>query len=68
MLRNFLYKYYLISFKNLIPNVIALRMMILKVKRVQDYKEPKVEMYKLIWGLVFKCNGSGRQFNLIQFS
>jgi hypothetical protein len=25
-------------------------------------------MYKLIWGLVFKWNGSGRQFNSIQFS
>jgi hypothetical protein len=25
-------------------------------------------MYKLIWGLVFKCNGSGIQFNSIQFS
>jgi hypothetical protein len=25
-------------------------------------------MYKPIWGLVFKCNGSERQFNLIQFS
>jgi hypothetical protein len=40
--------------------LIALRMIELKVKRVQDYKESKVEMYKLIWGLVFKCNGSGR--------
>jgi hypothetical protein len=35
---------------------------------VQDCKEPKVEMYKPIWGLVFKCNGSGKQFNSIQFS
>jgi hypothetical protein len=25
-------------------------------------------MYKPIWGLVFKCNGSVRQFNSIQFS
>jgi hypothetical protein len=30
---------------------------------VQDCKEPKVEIYKLIWGLVFKCNDNGRQFN-----
>jgi hypothetical protein len=35
---------------------------------VQEYKEPKVEMYKPIWGLVFKCNDSGIQFNMIQFS
>jgi hypothetical protein len=35
---------------------------------VQEYKERKVEMYKPIWGLVFKCNGSGIQFNSIQFS
>jgi hypothetical protein len=35
------------------------RMVILKVKIVQECKESKVEMYKLIWGLVFKCNGSG---------
>jgi hypothetical protein len=35
---------------------------------VQDCKEPKVEMYKPIWDLVFKCNGSGIQFNLVQFS
>jgi hypothetical protein len=35
---------------------------------VQDYKEPKVEMYKSILGLVFKCNDSAIQFNLIQFS
>jgi hypothetical protein len=46
----------------------ALRMMIFKVKIIQDLKEPKVEMYKPIWGLVFKCNGSGRQFNSIQLS
>jgi hypothetical protein len=43
-------------------------MVILNVKIVQEYKEPKVEMYKPIWDLVFKCNGSGIQFNLIQFS
>jgi hypothetical protein len=35
---------------------------------VQECKEPKVEMYKPIWNLVFKCNGSGIQFNSIQFS
>jgi hypothetical protein len=35
---------------------------------VQDCKESKVEMYKPICGLVFKCNSNGRQFNLIQFS
>jgi hypothetical protein len=35
---------------------------------VQECKEPKVEMYKSIWGLVLKCNGSGIQFNMIQFS
>jgi hypothetical protein len=35
---------------------------------VQECKQSKIEMYKLIWGLVFKCNGSGIQFNLIQFS
>jgi hypothetical protein len=27
------------------------RMVILKVKIVQEYKESKIEMYKLIWGL-----------------
>jgi hypothetical protein len=43
-------------------------MVVFKVKIVQEYKEPKVEMYKLIWDLVFKCNDSGRQFNSIQFS
>jgi hypothetical protein len=43
-------------------------MVILKVKIVQKYKKPKVEMYKLIWSLVFKCNGSGIQFNTTQFS
>jgi hypothetical protein len=40
----------------------------LNAKRVQDCKEPKVEMYKPILDLVFKCNGSEIQFNLIQFS
>jgi hypothetical protein len=35
---------------------------------VQDCKEPKVEIYKPIWGLVFNCNGSEIQFNSIQFS
>jgi hypothetical protein len=35
---------------------------------VQDCKEPKVEMYESIWGLVFKYNGRGRQINSIQFS
>jgi hypothetical protein len=43
-------------------------MVVLKVKIVQEYKEPKVEIYKPIWDLVFKCNGSGIQFNSIQFS
>jgi hypothetical protein len=42
--------------------------MVLKVKIVQDCKEPKVEIYKPIWSLVFKCNDSGRQFNSFQFS
>jgi hypothetical protein len=35
---------------------------------VQECKEPKVEMYKPIWGLMFKCNGSGIRFKSIQFS
>jgi hypothetical protein len=35
---------------------------------VQECKEPKVKMYIPIWGLVFKFNGSGIQFNTIQFS
>jgi hypothetical protein len=43
-------------------------MMALKARIVQDCKEPNVEMYKPIWGLVFKYNGNGRQFNSIQFS
>jgi hypothetical protein len=44
-------------------------MMILKGQKiVQECKERKVEMYIPIWGLVFKCNGSGIQFNSIQFS
>jgi hypothetical protein len=33
---------------------------------VQECKEPKVEMYKPIWGLMFKCNGS--EYNLNQFN
>jgi hypothetical protein len=48
--------------------VLGLGWWYLKPKIVQDCKEPKVKMYKPIWGLVFKCNDSGRQFNLIQFS
>jgi hypothetical protein len=35
---------------------------------VQECKEPKVEMYKPIWGLMFKCNGSGIRFKSIQLS
>jgi hypothetical protein len=35
---------------------------------VQECKEPKVEMYKPIWGLMFKCNDSRIQFKSIQFS
>jgi hypothetical protein len=35
---------------------------------VQECKEPKVEMYKSIWDLMFKCNDSGIQFKSIQFS
>jgi hypothetical protein len=35
---------------------------------VQECKEPKVEMYKPVWGLMFKCNGSEIQFKSIQFS
>jgi hypothetical protein len=35
---------------------------------VQEYKEPKVEMDKSIWGLMFKSNGSGIRFKSIQFS
>jgi hypothetical protein len=48
--------------------MIVLGKMIFEFKIVQDYKELKVQMYKPIWDLVFKCNGSGRQFNSIQFS
>jgi hypothetical protein len=51
---------------SLIPN--SSRIVILNVKIVQECKEPKVEIYKPIWGLLFKCNSSGRQFNSIQFS
>jgi hypothetical protein len=35
---------------------------------MQECKKSKVEMYIPIWGLVFKCNGSGIQFDTIQFS
>jgi hypothetical protein len=35
---------------------------------VQECKEPKVEMYKPIWGLMFKSNGSEIRFKSIQFS
>jgi hypothetical protein len=38
------------------------------VKIVQECKKPKVEMYKLIWNLMFKSNGSGIRFKSIQFS
>jgi hypothetical protein len=40
-------------------------MVVLKDKIAHEYKEPKVEMYKSMWGLVFKCNDSEIQFNLI---
>jgi hypothetical protein len=30
----------------------------IKGKKVQDCKEPKVEIYKSIWSLVFKCKSS----------
>jgi hypothetical protein len=32
----------------------------LKAKIVQEYKESKVKMYKLIWGLMFKYNDNKR--------
>jgi hypothetical protein len=35
---------------------------------MQECKKPKVEMYKPIWDLMFKCNGSGIRFKSIQFS
>jgi hypothetical protein len=35
---------------------------------VQECKETKVEIYKPIWRLMFKYNGSGIQFKSIQFS
>jgi hypothetical protein len=35
---------------------------------VQECKEPKVEIYKSIWGLMFKGNGNGIRFKSIQFS
>jgi hypothetical protein len=41
-------------------SVMDLGWMVFKGRIVQDYKEPKIEIYKLIWDLVFKCNGSGR--------
>jgi hypothetical protein len=34
---------------------------------MQECKEPKLEMYIPIWGLMFKCNDSGIQFKSIQF-
>jgi hypothetical protein len=35
---------------------------------VQECKEPKIEMDKLIWSLMFKRNDSGIRFKSIQFS
>jgi hypothetical protein len=46
----------------------ALRRWYWKVKVVQECKEFKVEMYKPIWGLMFKCNDSRIQFKSIQVS
>jgi hypothetical protein len=43
-------------------------MVVLKVKIVQECKESKVEIYKSIWDLVFKCNDNIIQFNSIQLS
>jgi hypothetical protein len=40
--------------------LIALWWMVFKTRIVQYCKEPKVKIYKPIWGLVFKCNGSGK--------
>jgi hypothetical protein len=40
--------------------VMALTMMVFKARIMRDYKESKVKIYKSIWDLVFKCNGSGR--------
>jgi hypothetical protein len=37
-------------------------------KIIQECKEPKVEIYIPIWGLMFKCNGSRIQFKSIKFS
>jgi hypothetical protein len=34
-------------------------MVVLKVKSNVKCKKLKVEMYILIWGLVFKCNDNG---------
>jgi hypothetical protein len=38
------------------------------VLKGQECKEPKVEMYKPVWSLMFKFNGSGIRFKAIQFS
>jgi hypothetical protein len=38
----------------------VLGMVVFKARIMQDYKEFKVEMYKPIGGLVFKCNDRGR--------
>jgi hypothetical protein len=35
---------------------------------VQECKEPKVEMNKPIWDLMFKSNGNGIRFKSIQIS
>jgi hypothetical protein len=35
---------------------------------MQECKEPMVEIYIPIWGLMFKCNDIGIQFKSIQFS
>jgi Na+-translocating ferredoxin:NAD+ oxidoreductase RnfC subunit len=43
-------------------------MMIFKARIIQDCKKINVKVYKPIWGLVFKCNDSGKKFNSIQFS
>jgi hypothetical protein len=43
-------------------------MVVLKGQNNARNKEHKVEMYKPIWDLMFKCNGSGIQFKSIQFS
>jgi hypothetical protein len=43
-----------------LKSLMAQGWMIFKAKIVQDCKKSKVEMYKSIWGLVFKCNDNGR--------